>query len=87
MRVVLDTNVLVSITIRPHSRMAACLRHDDFLLLASDSLFEELIDVLNRPRLRAKYHLTSHYIHAYLHLLRLRSERVEPTEPITVCRP
>ena len=86
MRLVADTNVLVSAAIKPHNRFATYLREGSFHLLVSDALLYELIDVLNRPHLRAKYRLTPEYIHAYLHLLRLHSERIEPTESITVCR-
>lgn len=86
MRIVADTNVLVSAAIKPHGRFATQLRQGAFHLLVSDAVLNELIDVLNRPRLRQKYNLTPHYIHAYLHLIRLRSEYVEPTETITACR-
>lgn len=86
MRLVADTNVLVSAAIKPNNRFAAHLRQGAFHLLVSDALLYELVDVLNRPRLRTKYRLTPEYIHAYLHLLRLHSERIEPTESITVCR-
>lgn len=86
MRIVADTNVLVSAAIKPSGRFLTNLRRGTFQLLVSDALLFELVDVLNRPRLRTKYHLTPEYIHAYLHLLRLRSEHVEPTESITACR-
>jgi hypothetical protein len=86
MRTVLDTNVLVSLAIKPRSQLAAHLRQGDFLLLASNATLDELVDVLNRPRLRQKYRLTPQYIHIYLHLLRLRMEWVNPAEPITICR-
>jgi putative PIN family toxin of toxin-antitoxin system len=86
MRIVADTNVLVSGAIKPHGRFASQLRQGSFALLVSDPVLNELIDVLNRPRLRQKYKLTPQYIHVYLHLIRLRSEYVEPTETITACR-
>jgi hypothetical protein len=86
MRVVADTNVLVSAAIRPNGRFTVQVRQGAFLLLVSDVILNELVDVLRRPRLRKKYNLTPKYIHTYLHLIRLRSELVEPTETITACR-
>ena len=86
MRVVADTNVLVSAAIKPNGRFATQLRQGTFTLLVSDAVLNELIDVLNRPHLRQKYNLTPQYIHVYLHLIRVRSEYVEPTETITACR-
>ena len=86
MRIVADTNVLVSAAIKPHGRFATQLRQGAFHLLVSEAILNELIDVLNRPRLRQKYNLTPQYIHVYLHLIRLRSDYLEPTETITACR-
>jgi len=85
-RIVVDTNVLVSAAIKPNGRFATHLRQGSFYLLVSDALLDELVDVLNRPHLRAKYHLTPPYIHAYLRLLHLRADHLEPTESITACR-
>ncbi|MBK7178378.1 MAG: putative toxin-antitoxin system toxin component, PIN family [Chloroflexi bacterium] len=86
MRIVADTNVLVSAAIKPNGRFAIHLRQGTFQLLVSDAVLDEMIDVLNRPRLRRKYNLTPQYIHLYLHLIRLRSDYVTPTETITACR-
>ncbi len=86
MRVVLDTNILVSAAIKPHSRIASYLRSGTFILLTSNATLQEFITVLNRPHLREKYQLTPHYIHAYLGLLKLHSEQVNPVETIVACR-
>ena len=86
MRVVLDTNILVSAAIKPNGRIASNLRSGTFILLTSDASLQEFVAVINRPHLREKYQLTPHYIHAYLGLLRLRSEQVDPVERITACR-
>jgi putative PIN family toxin of toxin-antitoxin system len=86
LRIVADTNVLVSAAIKPRNRFAVHLRQGAFCLLVSDKALRELADVLNRPHLRTKYRLDPHYIHAFLHLLRLHSEHLEPVETITVCR-
>jgi putative PIN family toxin of toxin-antitoxin system len=89
MRVVLDTNILVSGAIKPNGmagRILAYLRHDAFSLLYSREILDELVDVLTRPHLREKYHLTEHYLHFFLHLIRLRGEIVTPNREIRICR-
>jgi putative PIN family toxin of toxin-antitoxin system len=86
MRAVLDTNVIISMAIKPTRRLAKELRNGAFTLIISDPILNELIDVLNRPRLRNKYHLTPHYIFAFLQLVRLRCEFFETTEKIEICR-
>ena len=56
MRVVLDTNVLVSGLISPHGPQAQIITHwseDDFTLLYLPAMLEELEDVLNRTWLKA----------------------------------
>jgi len=86
MHIVADTNVLVSAAIKPHGRFARQLRQGAFQILLSDAVLDEFVDVVNRPRLRVKYQLTPQYIHLFLHLLRLRSQYIEPTEKITASR-
>jgi uncharacterized protein len=86
---VIDTNILVSAAIKPRGeagRIIVHLRYNEFTLLYSGALLEELVAVLNRPALRDKYRLTPHYLHAFLHLIRLRGEKIEPTRQITACR-
>jgi putative PIN family toxin of toxin-antitoxin system len=88
-RAVVDTNGLVSAAIKPRGeagRILSHLRNHAFTLLYSTTLLEELVDVLNRPHLREKYHLTGHYLHLFLHLIRLYGEKVEPTRHIIACR-
>ena len=86
MRIVADTNILVSAIIRPNGRFARHIRLGKFLLLVSDALLDELVEVLSRPKLRTKYNLTPEYIYSFLQLLHSRSEHVDITESITVCR-
>jgi putative PIN family toxin of toxin-antitoxin system len=85
-RIVADTNILVSAILKPKGIFSRHLRRGSFLLLVSDSLLKELADVLRRPQLRSKYNLTPEYIHAYLQLLRSRSEHIIVTETIHACR-
>ncbi len=89
MRVVVDTNILVRAVICPHGTVGPFLlrlRCGDYTLLYAQPLLEELVDVLNRPRIRDKYGLTDGDIHTVLGLILLRGESVAPSEPIAVCR-
>lgn len=88
-RVVLDTNVLVSGLIKPSGTLGAvvdALRDGRFLHLHSPATLEELVDVLARPWLDEKYGIRSHDVEAFLKLLLLRGEQVEPTREIRRCR-
>jgi uncharacterized protein len=62
------------------------LRRGDYTLLYSQSLLEELIDVLSRPRLRRKYDVIDDDIKTIISLILLRGEAVTPTQPIIACR-
>ena len=59
-RAVLDTNVFVSGLISPMGKPAAilkALRSRWFTLVSSPPINEEIIEVLNRPRIRDRYRL------------------------------
>ena len=89
MRVVIDTNVLVSALIRPTGRTGATLqhlRHGAFTLLYSRSSLEEMIDVLTRPTIQRKYGVTDDDVETVLALILLRGEAVVPKRRITACR-
>ena len=89
MRAVVDTNILVRATIRPlgsTGRVLLRLRQGDYVLLYAQSLLEELVDVLNRPRIRDKYQLTQPDIQAIVALILVRGEAVQPQERIAACR-
>ena len=89
MRAVVDTNILVRAAIRPLGsvgRVLLRLRQGDDTLLYARPLLEELVDVLNRPRIRDKYGLSDPDIEAIVALILLRGEAVEPEERIAACR-
>lgn len=89
MRAVVDTNILVRAVIRPTGAVGPVLmrlRQGDYTLLYAQPLLEELVDVLNRPRIRDKYQLTDQDIQAVIGLILLRGEAVLPQERITACR-
>lgn len=59
-RAVLDTNIFVSGLINPNGFPAAifrALRSKRFILVSSPPVNEEVIEVLNRPRIRDRYGL------------------------------
>lgn len=73
MRIVLDTNQLVSALIRKNGRPAQILqawRQGQVELAVSPDLLEEVAEVLNRPRIKHKYRLTDEDIDQYLLLLK-----------------
>lgn len=89
MRAVVDTNILVRAVIRPTGAVGPVLmrlRQGDYILLYAQPLLEELVDVLNRPRIRDKYQLTDQDIQTVIGLILLRGEAVLPQERITACR-
>jgi putative PIN family toxin of toxin-antitoxin system len=89
MRAVVDTNILVRAAIQPLGsvgRVLLRLRQGDYVLLYALPLLEELLDVLNRPRIRGKYGLTDPDIQAIVALILLRGEAVQVDDRITACR-
>lgn len=62
LRIVIDNNVLVSAALKRGGPPDILMRRwlaEDFLLVTSSAILAELADVLNRPKIRDKYHLTS----------------------------
>lgn len=67
LRVVVDTNVLVSALISPHGAAARLLAHPvPYTLVTSAEILDELARVLTYPRLVKRYHLTPGRVQAYL---------------------
>lgn len=89
MRVVVDTNILVSAVIKPTGAVGPvliALRKGRYTILYAQPLLTELVDVINRPRIRNKYGLTDEDIRTVIALILLRGEAVMPQEKITACR-
>lgn len=89
MRVVVDTGVLVSALIRPHGTIGdvlRALRDGRFTIIYSTPIVVEIIDVLGRSRIQAKYNVQPDDIAALINLIRLRGELVIPKQQVTVCR-
>jgi putative PIN family toxin of toxin-antitoxin system len=88
-RAVVDTNVLVRAVIRPQGTVGPILtrlRERAYVLITSEELLAELVDVLGRPHIRLKYHLTDEDVTTILVLLQLRGETVSPGRRIYACR-
>lgn len=71
MRVVLDTNVLVSALIVKAGKPAQIMRHTSaFTLLLTDEILAETAEVLGRKHIRQRYPVTDADVNAYLRSLR-----------------
>lgn len=89
MRAVVDTGILVSALIVPHGtirNVLRALRDGRFIPIYSTPMMVELIDVLGRPKIQAKYHVQPNDIGELINLVRLRGELVIPKRAIEVCR-
>jgi putative PIN family toxin of toxin-antitoxin system len=89
LRAVVDTNILVRAVIKPLGSVGPVLRRlrdGAYVLLYSEPLLTELVDVLNRPRIRDKYSLTPDDIETVVALVLLRGEGIVPTRRIDICR-
>jgi len=88
-RAVIDTSIFIRAIIKPRGTVGPILqglRNADYQLVYSDPLLAELAEVLARPRLAAKYGLTTEDIATVLSLSLLRGEPVVPARRIGVCR-
>ena len=86
---VVDTNILVRAVIKPTGSVGPVLerlRDKDYLLIYSEPLLSEFIDVINRPRIRDKYHITPEDISTVVALLILRGREIRSVERIEMCR-
>jgi putative PIN family toxin of toxin-antitoxin system len=89
MRVVVDTNVLISGIIKPNSRIASFysyLKQRDFLLLYSSDSFEELAGVLFRLLSHGKYDLSQEGIELVLDLIVTLGQKVKIVSTIKASR-
>ena len=86
LRLVLDTNVIVSAVLTPEGAPRRCLERalGPDLLVLTDATRAELLDVLHRPRLQ-RFLVTSER-DGVLARLAARSVRVETSERVAACR-
>jgi putative PIN family toxin of toxin-antitoxin system len=89
MRVVVDTNILLSGLIRPGGAPGAivrALREGQLVPVLSRPMLEEIAAVLSRPWLQDKYGLEAADVETFLRFLVARGELVEPRIEIRRCR-
>ena len=89
MRVVVDTNILIRALIKPQGTVGPVLsrlRNDEYILVYSAPMLDELIEKLALPRIRHKYHLEKAQIEALVALISLRSVLVIPDRKVKACR-
>lgn len=87
-RAVVDTGIIVRALIKPQGTVGPVLRwlrDGRYKLLYSDPLLDELVDVLNRPRIRDKYELSADDIQTTVASIPVRGELVVPSRRITIC--
>ena len=86
LRLVLDTNVIVSAVLAPDGKPRRCLERalGPDLLVLTDATRAELLDVLYRPRLQR--FLVASERDGVLARVAARFVRVEPAEQIKACR-
>jgi len=88
-RAIIDTSVLVSAVIRPQGALGFViknLRDGNYRYMYSLPLIEELVNVIVRPKIYAKYGLTSEDVETLLLLLQWRGELVHPIQKVDICR-
>lgn len=89
LRVVVDTNVWVSALLNQAgypARMLSALRAQEYFLLISAPLLEELAEVLSRPRIARKYGVSRDDTEVLVSLLKERGIEVALTGSIRLCR-
>jgi putative PIN family toxin of toxin-antitoxin system len=89
MRAVVDTNILIRSLIKPNGTVGPIilrLRDEDYILVYSAPLVDELVAKLSLPRIRVKYHVGVEQIEALVAMIVLRGERVTPTRNVKLCR-
>jgi uncharacterized protein len=87
MKVVLDTNLLISAFITPNGEPAQgvkLLQTEEIYLLLSEDVSIELERVIQYPKLRKLYQYTDEQVAAFLEGLRRIAIWVEETEPLSV---
>ena len=87
--VLIDTNVWVSALINPSGLPASIERawiEHKFNVVVSPYLLEELVEVLTRPRIKDKYHLTKAEIAKFIRLISESSIKVVPSGSMHICR-
>ncbi len=84
-RLVIDTNIWIGFLIgKTLSGLSEALINDKIRVLFSEELFEELVEVLQRPKF--KKYFSQHDISELISLIHLKTELIEIRERFDVCR-
>ncbi|MCS7065871.1 MAG: putative toxin-antitoxin system toxin component, PIN family [Fimbriimonadales bacterium] len=89
MRAVIDTNIWVSALLNPSgypARLLEAYRQQRFIVVLSRALMDELIAVLQRPRLTKRFQIQPEDVHELTALLQARSLWVEIRGELRLCR-
>lgn len=89
MRAVVDTNIVIRALIKPDGTVGPVLQRlavNDYTLVYSEPILDELLAKLALPRIRQKYHIDDQAIETLLALFALRGVLVHPTRRVQVCR-
>jgi putative PIN family toxin of toxin-antitoxin system len=89
MRAVVHTNILIRALIKPDGTVGPVLKRlaaNDYTLVYSELLLDELLAKLALPRIRQKYRLDEPTVETLLALFALRGQLVHPTRRVQVCR-
>jgi len=88
-RIVVDTNVIVSALLSPGSvpgKVMEAWDSSNYSLMISEPLLAEYLLVLERPRLQTKHHKSSAEIHALIHRFRTEGRMVQTDRKLRVVR-
>ncbi|MFH1975721.1 MAG: putative toxin-antitoxin system toxin component, PIN family [Pseudomonadota bacterium] len=86
---VIDTNVWISALLNPHGYLAllrASFEAGKFQAVISPPLLEELVDVLQRPRIKDKYRISPEDIEELVVLIEEKCKTVIIMGEMTICR-
>ncbi|MCP5003442.1 MAG: putative toxin-antitoxin system toxin component, PIN family [Planctomycetes bacterium] len=88
-RIVIDTNIWVSSLLNPFgfpAKLRKLFEESVIHVVISEPMFEELVEVLNRPKIKDKYGISEYDIKELLILIEERSEYVLLSRNINICR-
>jgi putative PIN family toxin of toxin-antitoxin system len=87
-KAVFDTNVFLRALINPHSRCGRLLDEftDDYELVLSPAIARKVLEVLHRPRLRAKFPQIAELDVARIIALFEQAQVTEPPDVPPICR-
>lgn len=88
-RAVVDTNIFIRALIRPQGTVGPIiprLAREEFKLIYSQILLEELSEKIHLSRLQVRYEVMEYNIQALLNAIALRGDLVNPKHTIKFCR-